>query len=70
MSKATKEQIGGEHYKDYPVQPAEFVQKNKIPYLEASSIYYLIRHRDKGGAQDLKKVIHNCQLILEMEYGE
>jgi hypothetical protein len=63
-------QVGGSHYKDMPIQPVEFITKNKIPYCEANIIKYATRHRSKGGAQDVRKIIHYAQLILELEYGE
>lgn len=62
-------QVGGSHYKSLPIQPVEFINKNKIPYLEGCAIKYLCRHRDKGKAEDLKKARHYIDLILEMEYG-
>lgn len=60
-------QEGGDHYRKLAIQPAEFVHRNKIPYLEGSVIYYVTRWRDKGGVADIKKAIHSLQLILEME---
>lgn len=63
-------QEGGDHYKKYAIQPIEFIHKNNIPFEEANCIKYLCRHRDKGGAKDIRKVIHYCQLILEFEYNE
>lgn len=60
-------QIGGEHYKDLPIQPAEYVHKNKIPYLEGSVIYYVTRWRQKNGIADIDKAIHTLQLLKEME---
>ena len=62
-------QHGGDHYKDLPIQPVEFLQKNKIPFAESCAIKYLVRHKSKGKAEDLKKAIHFCQLALDMEYG-
>lgn len=66
--RAKSKQVGGSHYKDMPIQPAEFMHKNKIGYLEGCAIKYLVRHHAKGGRQDIEKAIHYCQLILEMEY--
>ena len=63
-------QIGGSHYKQYKIQPIEFIHANEIPYIEASCIKYLCRHRNKNGAEDLRKVIHYCELLLELEYKE
>jgi len=63
--KASDQQVGGNHYKGFAIQPAEFCYKNNIPYLEATAIKYLCRWRDKGGVQDLDKAIHFIQLLKE-----
>jgi len=65
--KALDKQIGGQHYKGFVIQPAEFCHKNKIPYLEATAIKYLCRWRDKGGLEDLDKAIHFIELLKEFE---
>lgn len=63
--KALDKQIGGNHYKQFKIQPAEFCFKNNIPYLEATAIKYLCRWKDKGGVQDLDKAIHFIELLKE-----
>jgi hypothetical protein len=60
-------QIGGQHYKSYAIQPVEFIHKNKIPYIEGCAIKYLCRWREKGGIEDLRKVKHYVDLLIEME---
>jgi hypothetical protein len=67
---ALSAQVGGNHYKDMPIQPAEFIHKNKIGYLEGNVIKYVCRHASKGGPQDLRKAIHYCRLALKLQYGE
>jgi hypothetical protein len=67
---ASKEQVAGSHYKDYAIQPAEFIHKNGIGYLEGNAIKYLVRHGKKNGAEDVRKAIHYCRLLLEWKYGE
>lgn len=67
---ALDKQEGGHHYKDMPIQPVEFIYANNIPFLEGNVIKYICRHANKNGAQDIKKVIHYCELILELRYGE
>lgn len=63
-------QVGGAHYKDLAMQPVDFIYKNGIDYLTGNAIKYLSRHKSKGKAQDIRKAIHYCQMLLEMEYGE
>ena len=66
---ALDEQIGGRHYKDFPIQPAEFIEKNKIPFLDGCVIKRMCRHGNKNGAEDLRKAIHEIRLILQLRYG-
>jgi hypothetical protein len=60
-------QIGGEHYKKHAIQPVEFIHANNIGYIEGACIKYLVRWRDKGGIQDLEKVKHYIDLLIELE---
>ena len=43
--KASDKQVGGNHYKQYEIQPIEFITKNNIPYIEGNVIKYLLRWR-------------------------
>lgn len=70
VPKALDTQEGGDHYKNLPIQPVEYIHANKIPYLDGNVIKYVTRHRNKNGAQDIKKAIHYLQMILDLEYGE
>jgi|APCry1669188910_1035180.scaffolds.fasta_scaffold06834_2 Protein of unknwon function (DUF3310) len=63
-------QIGGNHYKDMAIQPVEFITANDLGFLEGNVVKYICRHHAKNGAQDIKKAIHYCQLILSTKYGE
>lgn len=65
---ALDRQVGGRHYKSLAIQPVEYIEKNKIPYTEGCVIKYVTRHREKGGADDLKKAIHFIEMLLEREY--
>tara|TARA_R110000822_G_scaffold251160_1_gene378102 strand:- start:180 stop:491 length:312 start_codon:yes stop_codon:yes gene_type:complete len=69
-SKATKIQVGGNHYKDFKIMPIEYISKNNLDFLEGNIVKYVSRHRNKNGAEDIKKIIHYAELILELEYGE
>ena len=66
---ATKKQVGGTHYKKYKIQPVEFAQANELNYCESYIIKYAVRHRDKNKADDVKKIIHYAELLLELEYS-
>jgi len=56
-------QVGGNHYKNYRIQPVQFIVANNIPFLEGNVIKYILRHRYKGGIEDLKKAKHYIDLI-------
>jgi len=62
-------QCGGDHYKDMPIQPVEFIHRNGIPFIEGSVIKYVARWRKKNGVEDLKKARHFLGLLIEMEEG-
>lgn len=66
---ASSLQIGGNHYKSYAIQPAEFIHKNKLGFLEGNIIKYVCRHGAKHGREDLEKARHYLELLLEWEYG-
>ena len=68
--KATDKQVGGSHYKDCAIQPVDYIVENKLDFLEGNVVKYITRHRTKGGIEDIKKVIHYAELILEKKYGK
>ena len=53
-----------------PIQPLEYIHANKLGYIEGNIIKYATRHRNKNGVEDIKKIIHYCELLLELEYAE
>ena len=62
-------QVGGSHYKDYPIQPVEFITKNKLSFLVGCVIKRLCRYDKAGGKGlgDLEKAIHEIELLIELE---
>jgi len=67
--KAMDLQIGGDHYKNFKIQPLDFFYENNIPACEASIIKYVVRHKYKNKAEDLQKARHLIDYLLEKEYG-
>lgn len=63
------EQVGGGHYKDFAIQPAEFCQMNKLDWCQSNVIKYVCRHEAKGGREDLLKAKHYLEMLIEFEYG-
>ena len=60
-------QVGGNHYKKYKIQPIEYAMANDLNYCQANAVKYTTRYRDKGGVEDLRKAIHNLEILIELE---
>ena len=69
MFDVLKYQEGGDHYKKMKVQPAFFINENKLLFAEGNAIKYICRHRSKGKEKDIKKAIHYLEMILERDYS-
>ena len=67
---ALDRQVQGTHYKDHAIQPIEYIHANKLGFIEGNVVKYITRHASKGGAEDVRKVIHYCELLLQLQYGE
>jgi hypothetical protein len=65
---ALKHQEGGTHYQ-LAIQPIEYIHRNNLGFIEGNIIKYATRHRSKNKEEDVKKIIHYAQLLLELEYG-
>ncbi len=61
-------QVGGDHYKDFEIQPIEFITSNSLGFCEGNVIKYVCRHASKGGGTDLDKAIHYLELLKEVCY--
>ena len=70
MSNPYDKQVGGDHYSKMKIQPAEFVNNNKMLFAEGNAIKYICRHINKGGEQDLQKAKHYIDMIIERDYGD
>ena len=67
---ALETQVGGGHYKDMAIQPVEYITLNNLGFIEGCIVKYISRHEEKGGAQDLDKIIHFAQLLKELRYDK
>ena len=61
-------QVGGDHYKQYAIQPAQFALANGLDYAQSNAIKYIVRHKDKNGVQDLDKAVHYIELLKQYYY--
>ena len=71
--RASDNQVAGDHYLNFPIQPTEFCTKNKLLGLPTSIVQRICRY-DKPtgkGLEDLEKIKHEVELIIEWEgWGE
>ena len=65
--RSTQRQIGGNHYKDFKIQPIEFITKNKLSFIQGNIIKYVCRFDKKNGNEDIDKAIHYCELLKEIK---
>ena len=63
--KPSEKQVSGSHYKNYKIQPVEFIIKNNIGFVEGNIIKYILRFKEKGGVQDLLKAKHYIELLID-----
>lgn len=68
--KASDTQVGADHYRTFPIQPAEFIHRNGLSFLVGNVVKYVCRYKAKNGKEDLLKARHYIDLLLEWEYGE
>lgn len=68
MPGANDFQIGGEHYKQFTIQPWDAVADWNLDYFAGSAVAYLARYQYKGARiKDLEKAAHYIQKLLELE---
>jgi len=63
-------QVDGNHYNSMKIQPAEFINENKILFAEGNAIKYICRHQKKGKKKDIEKAIHYLEMILGRDYDD
>ena len=64
MVEALDKQVGGNHYKTCSIQPIEFILANNMGFCEGNIVKYITRYKQKGGREDLLKVIHYAEFLL------
>lgn len=63
-------QVGGCHYKTSGMQLSEFLERNKVGFLEGNAMKYVFRHDKKNKEEDLLKAVQYIKLILKYRYGK
>ena len=65
---ALDRQVGTtQHYKDFKIQPIEFITANKLSFIQGNVIKYICRYDKKNGNEDIDKAIHYCELLKELK---
>lgn len=67
---ALDEQQGGDHYKRWEIQPITFIHENNIGFIRGNVIKYIMRYDQKNGREDLEKIKHYVDLLIELKYGQ
>jgi hypothetical protein len=63
-------QVAGSHYKGKKIQPVEYIHANGLNFLEGCIVKRITRWREKPAEhrfQDLEKIKHEVDLLIEME---
>ena len=68
--KSTDYQVAGSHYKELKIQPIEYILANNMGFCEGAIVKYITRWRDKGGIDDLRKIKHFCEFLIENELNK
>jgi hypothetical protein len=67
---ANDSQVGGSHYKGKAIQPWDYIVANNLGYLEGNVVKYISRWKEKGGIDDLRKVVHYAEKLIEVANKE
>jgi hypothetical protein len=66
--KANDRQVGGDHYKGYgDFQPWDAWWYWNLNPFQAEIVAHAVRYREKSGIEDLRKVIHYAEKLIELE---
>lgn len=61
-------QVGGDHYTQLKIQPLDVILANDLNFLEGNVIKYVLRYRNKGMENDLRKAIDCLEKLIKHEY--
>lgn len=64
--RALDKQIAGDHYKTLKIQPIEYIVGNNLGWCEGNIVKYITRWKQKGGIEDIDKVIHYAEMLKEL----
>ena len=61
-------QVGGNHYKQFPIQPVELCYETNLPFLEGCVVKYVCRYKYKHGLEDLNKALHFVEMLIDFKW--
>ena len=65
---ALDKQIGGKHYKNFTIQPIEFITANNLDFIQGNIIKYCLREKNTENPHEKwDKIIHYCELAKELK---
>lgn len=59
-----------EYYTNKSIEPITFILANQIPYCEGNVIKYMVRWKEKGGVEDLRKARRYIDFLIENEEAQ
>ena len=65
-----KIQVGGDHYKNFKIQPGIFSEENKLSFFQGDIVKRICRYNVEGGKGrlDLEKAKHEIDLLIKIHY--
>jgi hypothetical protein len=60
-------QVAGTHYVSKDIQPWEVIERNAMGFFDGNALKYLMRYKEKGGVDDLRKAKHYIEKLIELE---
>lgn len=69
IMESLKKQIGGNHYKNFKIQPVEFIVNCGMNFLQGCIVKRLCRYDMEGGKgiEDLRKILHETDLMIDFQ---
>jgi hypothetical protein len=65
------EQVGGNHYRQFKIQPWDVIDEYGLDFYRGNVVKYLLRAGHKGvKLEDLKKARHYLDRVIEIEEGK
>lgn len=67
MENANARQVGGDHYKQVPLEVWDIAALYELDGFQQNILKYVLRHKHKNGVEDLEKAQHYLQKYIEIQ---